>query len=180
MVDRIVVELRQRERLWEVTRNGSPLAYALDRRVVLRFAARLLRAELQDAGVRLAMSFVGLEPAELDQAQVLDLPWRRKGPEVEVGLFAQAETYLELDLVPDEEAALAAEYRRAMASEDWDAALDAVAELGDRQGCTNPFWRVVERLAEAVWPTEWITDRRERGRVEAKLAEVRRRAAGHG
>jgi hypothetical protein len=169
-VDQIVIELRQRERLWEVTRNGSPLGVA----------ARLLRADLQDPAVRPAISFVGLEPAELDQALVFDRPWARKRPEVEVRLFSQAETYLELDLMPDEEAALAAEYRRALTAEDWDAALDAVAELGDRQCCTNPFWRLVERLAAVVWTTEWMTDRREQGRVEAKLAEVRRRASGRG
>jgi len=109
----------------------------------------------------------------------MDPNWKRKkGPRIEVELFEQAEAYLQSELVPADEEALFGEYSTALQEDDFEGALECLVQLGERQGCTNPFWQVLERLAEAVWPTQWMVDRRAKGQREAKIALIKQRARG--
>lgn len=125
------------------------------------------------------MSFVGLEITDLIAAEPMSPNWKRKGPSIEVELFEQAEMYLQTELVPDSEVALINGYRAALGAEDFDEALECLVQLGERQECSNPFWRLLERIAEAVWPTQWMVDRRAKGQREARIACILRRARGY-
>jgi len=177
-VESVVVELKPLGQFWQVTRNGTVLACAIDRRGAINVAARLLRPETRNPESLRVMCFVGLELAELERAESVDPNWRHKGPRIELDLFEAAERYLQVELVPADEIGLIAEYRQALTEDHWDTALECLVQLGERQQCSNPFWKLVERLADALWQTAWMVDRRERGQGEAKVAAIKQRAKG--
>lgn len=173
-----VVELKPFGEFWQVTHNSSVLACAVTRQAVMNAAAALLRQQLKDPGTVAGLKFVGLELADLLGALPMDPNRTRKGPPIEVELFEQAEAYLQTELAPADETELVAEYRTALQGADFDQALDCLVQLGERQSCSNPFWKVLERLADAVWPTQWMVDRRAKGQREAKIAAIKQRARG--
>jgi hypothetical protein len=173
-----VIELKPFGEFWQVTHNGSVLVCAVARQGAINAAAALLRQQLKDPAVVAGLQFVGVELAELLSAPPMDPNWKRKGPRIEVELFEQAEAYLQTELVSADEAELVGEYRAALQGEDFDQALECLVQLGERQCCTNPFWRVLERLTEAVWPTQWMVGRRAKGQREAKIAAIKQRARG--
>ena len=173
-----VVELKPFGGFWQVTHNDRVIAYAVNRRAAVNVTAALLRRQLKDPRTTAELTFVGLELAELLEAPSMDPNWKRKGPRIEIELFEQAEAYLRTELIPADEAALLGKLRTALQAERFGEALDCLVQLGEFQGCTNPYWRVLERLAEAVWPTQWMVDRRAKGQVESKVAAIKRRARG--
>jgi len=173
-----VIELKPLGEFWQVTHDGSVLACAVTRQGAINAAAALLRRQLKDPAAVAGLRFVGLELAELLAAPPMDPNWKRKGPRIEVELFEQAEVYLQTELIPADEAELVGEYRAALQDGDFGQALECLLQLGERQGCTNPYWRVLERLAEPVWPTRWMVDRRAKGQREAKIAVIKQRARG--
>jgi hypothetical protein len=173
----IIIELKPFGQFWQVTRNGDILVCAVDRNGAINTAARLLCPEIRNLDSK-HFTLIGLEFSELQQAKSLDPNWKRKGPRIEVELFDQAEVYLQVELLPPEEAALIEAYRAALAEDDFNTALKCLVQLGERQDCSNPFWKVLERLTGPIWPTQWMVDRREKGRREAKIAAIKRRARG--
>lgn len=104
---------------------------------------------------------------------------RLKGPRVEIELFEYAEAYLQTELVPGDQAALLEEYHASLLHYRFGQALDLLVQLGEQQQCTIPFWRVLAKLTKSVWPTEWIVDRREKGKLETRIARIKRRARGN-
>ena len=173
-----LIELKPFGEFWQVTYDGSVIACAVTRTGAVSAAAALLCRQLKDPAAVTGYSFVGLELTELLAAPPMDPNWKRKGPRIEVELFGQAEAYLQTDLVPTGEVQLLGEYRTALEGEDFVQALERLVQLGESQDCTNPFWRVLERLAEAVWPTQYMVDRRAKGQREAKIAAIKARARG--
>jgi hypothetical protein len=107
-----------------------------------------------------------------------DPNWKRKGPPIEMEVFGQAEAFLQTELVPPEEAELLEKYRVARRGWQFGEALECLVQLGERQACSNPYWRVLERLTTGVWHTQWMVDRREKGRIESRIAYIKRRARG--
>lgn len=174
-----VIELKPFGKFWQVTHDGNVIACAVTRQAAINATAGLLRRQLKDPAALAVLSFVGLEVAELLAAPPMDPNnWKRKGPRIEVELFEQAEGYLQAELVPADEAELIGEFRTALQGDDFCQALECLLLLGERQGCSNQFWQVLERLAEAVWPTQWMVDRRAKGQREAKIAAIKHRARG--
>lgn len=173
-----VIELKPLGEFWQVTHIGNVLICAASREGAISAAARLLRQRLNDPAALAGLQFVGLDPAELLATQPMDRDWKRKGPQIEVELFEQAEAYLQTEMIPAEEGKLVDEFRAALQDRNFDQALECLVQLGERQACTNPFWRVLERLVGAVWPTQWMVDRRAKGQREAKIAAIKQRARG--
>jgi hypothetical protein len=173
-----VIELKPLGDFWQVTLDGSVIACAITRQGAINAAAAHLHWQLKDPAAVVNLSLIGLQLAELLATPPKDRRWKRKGPRIEVELFGQAEAYLQSELVPADEAQLAGQYRAALQEEDFGLALECLVELGERQGCTNLFWKVLEQLAGAVWPTQWMVDRRAKGQREAQIAAIRQRARG--
>lgn len=173
-----VVELKPVGECWQVTHDGNVIADAVTRQAAINATAGLLRRNLKDPAKLAALNFVGLDVAELLAARPVDPNWKRKGPRIEVELFERSEAYLQTELVSAEEMELIGEYRVALQAEQFAQALECLVRLGERQGCTNPFWRVLEGLVDAVWPTEYIVNRRAKGQREAKIADIKARARG--
>jgi hypothetical protein len=173
-----VIELKLFGEFWQVTHNGSVLTCAITRQGAINAASGLLRQQLEDPGAVAGLTFCGLELAELLAAPPMDPNWKRKGSRIEVELFEQAEAYLQTELASADEARFVSDYRTALQGEDFDQALECLVQMGERQSCTNPFWQVLERLADAVWPTQWMADRRAKGQREAKIASIKQRARG--
>lgn len=173
-----LIELMPFGEFWQVKQNGSVLACAVTRQGAINAVAALLRRQLKDPAAVAALKFVGFELAEVLLAAPMDPNWKRKGLRIEVELFDQAEAFLQTEMVLPVEEALVAEYRAMMADDDFEHALDCLVQLGERQGCSNLFWQVLERLAEAIWPTQWMVDRRAKGQREEKIATIKQRARG--
>lgn len=173
----VVVELKPFGQFWQLTRNGTVLVCSVERRGAINAAAALLRPELTDPETLTHIKFIGLEVSDL-VAPESDPNWKRKGPPVELELFEKAEAYLRTELILADEVALLGEYRIALDAQDFDKALDCLMQLGEWQRCSNPFWRVLEQLAFAVWPTQHMVDRRAKGQRETKIAAIKQRARG--
>jgi len=175
----VVIEVRQSGELWLTTSDGGVLVYSCNRNAAIIAAAAVLRRQLRDPVEVARLTFVGLELDELLAAPSMSPNWKRKGSPIDVELFEQAETFLQTELIPSEEADLLAEYRASLTAWKFSQALECLAELGERQACSNPFWRVLEQLTVPIWPTKWMTDRRAKGQRETRIADIQRRAKGH-
>jgi hypothetical protein len=173
-----VIELKPLGEFWQVLYAGHVIACAVAREGAVSAAAGLLRRQLQDPAARAELTCVGLELAELLAAPPMEPNWKRKGPPIPIEFFARAELYLQTELVPDDEAELIDAYRAALQAEDYSRALEQLVQLGERQDCTNPFWQALAGLIDAVWPTQWMVERRAKGQREAKIATIRQRARG--
>jgi hypothetical protein len=171
-----VIELKRSGEMWQVTYDASVIACALSRESAIKATAALLRGQLNDPATVEALTFVGVELTELLNAP--PMIWKSKAPQVDVDLFGQAEAYLQMELIPTDQAQLVTDYQAALQDEDFDRALECLVEMGEQQNCSNPFWGILERLAEVVWPTQWMVDRRAKGQVEARIAAIRQRARG--
>lgn len=172
----MIIELQMTDGAWQVLYQGQVIACALSRQGAINATAGLLRRQLLDPIARQSLQFVGLELEELLSAPPMDPNWRRKGLPIDRKLYEQAEAYLQTELVSAEEAALIDEYRGALEARNFGRALECLVELGEWQECTNPFWQLLEQLAPAVWPTQYLVDRRLKGRREAWIAAIRQRA----
>lgn len=173
-----VIELKPFGEFWQVTHDGNVIVCAVTRQAAINATAGLFRRQLKVPAALAGLSFIGLEAAELLAVPPMDPNWKRKEPLIEVELFDQAEGYLQTELVPEDEVRLLGEYRSALAREDFGLALERLAQLGESQDCTNPFWRMLERLVEAVWPTKYMVDRRAKGQRETKITAIKARARG--
>jgi hypothetical protein len=172
-----VIELKQLGVFWQITHNEQVIAFEATRQSAIDAAGWSLRHQLNDPTVD--FSFIGLELAELLAASKRSPYRKQKGPRVEVELVYQAESHLQTELVSADESELIGEYRAALRQEDFAQALECLVQLGELQDCSNPFWQILERLIEAVWPTQWMVDSRAKGLRETKIAAVRSRARGH-
>jgi hypothetical protein len=135
-----VIELKEVRDYWRVTHNGRVLVSSIGREMAICAAAAHLRPQSEDPAAVAGLQFVGVELAELLRARPLvDPNWRRKGPRIQVELFAQVEAHLRTEPVPADDAALFGEYRAAVLGWNFGQALDYLMQLGERQGCTPPF-----------------------------------------
>ena len=173
-----VIEVKPVLEMWQVTYNGSLTACTATRWSAVNSVARLLRQQLRQPDGAAGLTFVGLELSEVLASPVMNPNRRRKGPRIELELFERAEAYLQMEIVSPEETDLIEGYRSAFANERWGEALNHLVELGELQGCTNPFWKALEPLAEAVWSTKFSVDRRAKGQREGKVEMIKKRARG--
>ena len=102
----------------------------------------------------------------------------KRPPPIDWEPYHRAETYLQTELVSAEEAELLARYRAAVDGRRVGEALACLVELGDRQGCTNPYWQALERIAVPPRPRLKNPDRRAQGRLDALIEYIQRRARG--
>ena len=96
-------------------------------------------------------------------------------PSIDWEPYIQAEAYLQTELIPLEEAELLAKYRAAVTGRRFGEAVGCLVELGDRQGCSNPYWQALEKVP---YPPLRSHDRRVQGQLDALKDYIRRRAKG--